>query len=123
MALKIYYDSKCPLCMWEMNKLKQQDHDNSIYLIDLHDEYFENNFPHIIKQDAMNLLHGQLDTGAMIYGLDVTVKAWQQVNKHNWLKILRWPFIRTISDIVYHLFARHRSKISYLFTGKSNCNC
>ena len=123
MILTIYYDSQCPLCQWEMMKLKKHDSDNHIELVDLHDDNFNINYPHIVVDKAMNLLHGQYKTGKMLYGLDVTANAWKIVGKHTWLNILRWPVIKTISDYFYRLFAKHRAKISFILTGKRSCNC
>ena len=122
MILTIYYDGHCPLCMIEMKSLKRHDNKNAINLIDLHNDNFSNDYPHINKTEAINILHGQLDTGELLLGLDVTCKAWGLVGKHKWIIILRWPIIRTITDVFYRLFARHRSKISYLLTRKKTCN-
>jgi len=123
MILTIFYDSHCPLCQWEMRKLKQHDINNRIELINIHDQDFNIDYPHIDVDEAMSMLHGQWQSGEMLYGLDVTVNAWQLTGKHTWLKILRWPVIRFISDYIYRLFARHRNKISYLLTGKRSCSC
>ena len=122
MILTIYYDGHCPLCMIEMKSLKHHDNENTINLIDLHNDNFSEDYPQINKTDAIGILHGQLDTGEILLGLDVTCKAWALVGKHKWMSILRWPLIRTIADVFYRLFARHRSKISYLLTGKKSCN-
>ena len=108
--------------MIEIKSFKRHDNKNSINLIDLHSDNFSNNYPHINKTEAISILHGQLDTGELILGLDVTCKAWGLIGKYKWMKILRWPIIRTIADIFYRLFARNRNKISYLLTGKKSCN-
>ena len=122
MILTIYYDGHCPLCMKEMQLLKHHDNKNSILFVDLHNHDFSKEHPHIITSEAIRILHGQLDTGELLLGLDVTCKAWSLVGKHKWLAILRWPLIRTIADLIYRVFARYRSKISYLLTGNKTCN-
>ncbi|MCW8935455.1 MAG: DUF393 domain-containing protein [Gammaproteobacteria bacterium] len=122
MMLTIYYDGHCPLCMKEMQLLKRHDNKQSINFVNLHNENFSNEHPHINVSDAIKILHGQLNTGELLLGLDVSCKAWSLVGKHKWLAILRWPLIRIIADIFYRLFARYRNKISYLLTGKKNCN-
>lgn len=123
MMLRVYFDSQCPLCQMEMKQLKQHDHEQSIKLIDLHQQNFQQDFPHINVESAMAMLHGELNNGELIYGLVVTCQAWKLVGKHKWLTILRWPGIRTIADAFYLFFAKHRNKISYLLTGKQSCNC
>ena len=122
MILTIYYDGHCPLCMQEMQLLKGYDNKKSILLVDLHYDNFSRDHPHINTSEAIRILHGQLDTGELLLGLDVTCKAWSLVGKHKWLAILRWPLIRTIADLIYRVFARYRSKISYLLTGNKTCN-
>ncbi|MCW9046594.1 MAG: DUF393 domain-containing protein [Gammaproteobacteria bacterium] len=122
MILTIYYDGHCPLCMKEMQLLKRHDIKKYIKFVDLHNENFSNEYPHIKASDAIKILHGQLNTGELLLGLDVTCRAWNLVGKHKWLAILRWPLIRTIADIIYRLFARYRNRISHLLTGQKNCN-
>jgi len=122
MILTIYYDGDCPLCMKEMQLLKRHDNKKYIHFIDLHNDNFSIDYPHINLSEAIRVLHGQLNTGKMLLGLDVTCKAWSLVGKHKWLTILRWPLIRIVADIIYRVFARYRSKISYLLTGNKICN-
>ena len=122
MILTIYYDGHCPLCMIEMKSLKKHDSKNAINLIDLHSDNFSEDHPHINKTDAIGILHGQLNNGELLLGLDVSCKAWLIVGKHKWMAILRWPIIKSIADMFYRLFARHRSKISFILTGKKPCN-
>lgn len=123
MMLSIFFDSHCPLCQMEMEQLKNHDDKQLIKLVDLHDEKFKQYYPHINIENAMNILHGELDTGEILYGLDVTCQAWQLVGKHKWLAILRWPIVSLFTDALYLFFAKHRNRISYLFTGKRSCNC
>ena len=124
MMLRIFYDGHCPLCLAEMRQLKHHDHDNKIELINLHDEDFSKRYPYIDPSKANDILHGQsIESGELFYGLDVTCKAWSLVGKHKWLMMLRWPLVRHIADAFYLFFARYRSRISYLLTGKSRCEC
>jgi len=122
MMLTIYYDGHCPLCMKEMRSLEHYDNKKLINFADIHDENFSKDYPHINASEAMQILHGQLNNGELLLGLDVTCKAWNLVGKHKWLAILRWPLIRIVADAVYLFFARYRNKISYLLTGKKSCN-
>ena len=121
MQLTIFYDSRCPLCLTEMKHLVKHDENSHIRLIDLHACDLNRLYPQIDKHKAMQRLHGQLDTGEMIYGLDVTCIAWSLVGKYRWLKILRWPLIRPITDLGYQFFARYRENIALLVAGKKHC--
>jgi len=121
MILTIFYDGQCPLCMAEMRQLKLHDHQGNIQFVNLHNEKLIEQYPHIDPVKANRILHGQLKSGELLLGLDVTCKAWQLVGKHTWLIILRWPVLRIFSDAIYLLFARYRNRISYLLTGKGPC--
>lgn len=121
MKLTIFYDSQCPLCLAEMQQLSAYDVKNRLQFIDLHKDDFSQHYPYINKEYANRILHGQLDTGEVLLGLDVTCRAWLIVGKHKWLKVLRWPLLRNLADAIYLLFARYRYGISYMLTGKARC--
>ncbi len=122
MKLTIFYDSQCPLCLAEMRQLKTNNKAGRLEFANINDEDFNQRYPHINKVQANKILHGQLDSGEVLLGLDVTYRAWSMVGKHKWLVLLRWPVLRIIADSIYLLFARYRYGISYLFTGKSRCS-
>lgn len=118
----IFYDAQCPLCNLEMKHLAQADTHKKLILEDLNASDFSKRFPHIDPAKAMNLLHAQLPTGEMIYGLDVTYLAWKTVGKHKWLGIFRLPLIRFFADVGYKFFARHRQSISKLLMPNFVCS-
>jgi predicted DCC family thiol-disulfide oxidoreductase YuxK len=119
--LTIFYDGHCPLCTAEMNTLQSLDTQKKLRLEDIHAKDFQYNYPYIDPIEADKLLHGQLDTGQIIKGLDVTCLAWKLVEKHKWMQMLRWPVIRFFADISYRFFARYRHQISSFVTGKPRC--
>lgn len=121
MRLTIFYDGGCPLCMAEMRQLQASDRDGSLVFANLQDADFAQRYPHIDPVRADRLLHGQLESGELLQGLDVTCLAWSLVGKHQWLSVLRWPILRPFADLVYRLFARYRHGISRLLTGRPRC--
>lgn len=119
--LRIFYDGGCPLCLEEMKHLLSLDDKQSIDLVDINQQNFEERYPAINKHKANAILHGQLPDGSIILGLDVTHKAWSIVGKGHWTTILRWPVVRIVADLVYLIFAKYRHSLSRLITGKSRC--
>lgn len=119
--LIIFYDSLCPLCVMEMKRLQQRDTSQKILLEDIHSPEFVLRYPHIVPQEASTVLHGQLKSGELLLGLDVTHKAWTLAGRGWMTAPLRWSLIRPVADSAYRLFARHRYTISRLLTGKSTC--
>lgn len=123
MRFTVFYDGRCPLCSAEMAMLKRLDRRAALQLEDIHAPDFNRRYPQINVVEANKILHGLAADGTPLYGLDVTVGAWRTVGKKRWLVVLRWPGIRRLADIVYLLFARHRSKVSALLAGRSSMTC
>lgn len=119
--LTIYYDSHCPLCMAEMLQLKNHDTHSQITFADLHAGNFSEKYAHIDKNRAYKILHVERQSGEILLGLDASCEVWTTVGKHRWLKLLRIPIMKQVSDIFYRLFARFRGPISLLLTGKQQC--
>lgn len=119
--LTIFYDGYCPLCTAEMNLLRDLDNQKKLILEDIHAADFSERFPHIDPIQADKILHGQLQNGEVIKGLEVTCLAWKLVGKHKWMQVLRWPVIRLFADLGYLFFARYRHSISSFVTGKPRC--
>jgi predicted DCC family thiol-disulfide oxidoreductase YuxK len=114
MKMTIFYDGDCPLCKAEINQLKACDAQQQLRLENIKATDFEQRYPGFDRLAADRILHGRLDNGDMLYGLDVTCMAWQTVGRHRWLAILRWPGIRRAADLAYVFFARYRHNISRL---------
>jgi len=119
--LTIFYDGNCPLCSAEMDQLRRLDRQNQLILEDIHQNDFKEHFPYIDPVQADKILHGQLQNGEIIKGLDVTCLAWETVGKHKWMQALRWPVIRFFADYGYLFFARYRHPISSFVSGKPRC--
>ncbi|MGX5913789.1 thiol-disulfide oxidoreductase DCC family protein [Aliidiomarina sp. Khilg15.8] len=121
-ALTIFYDGGCPLCRNEMRHLEARDEQNQIAFVDIHQPGFSAQHPEVDKEQANRILQGRSADGTMLYGLDVTHRAWSLAGK-GWLTApLRWPLIRWFADKVYLFFARNRNGISRLLTGQSRCD-
>jgi predicted DCC family thiol-disulfide oxidoreductase YuxK len=119
--LEIFYDGGCPLCLAEMRHLKHLDVQKNIKFIDINDNTFPSNYPEIDRASANRILHGRLKDGSIILGLDVTHRAWSLVGRGKWTAILRMPIFKHIADFFYHIFARHRYRISKWLTGQERC--
>jgi predicted DCC family thiol-disulfide oxidoreductase YuxK len=110
-TLTIFYDSHCPLCTLEMQKLKRHDSHNQIILEDLHQENFQTRFPDINIDKAMAILHG-LYQGKTLLALDVTHRAWTLVGRGALVAPLQFPIIKQIAHRGYLLLAKYRYPIS-----------
>ncbi|MEX1199485.1 MAG: DCC1-like thiol-disulfide oxidoreductase family protein [Methylophaga sp.] len=91
--------------MKEINALQARDIKQRLKFENIYAADFVYRYPYIDIVKADHALHGQLADGSMIYGLDVTAKAWALVDAHRWIQVLRWPVIRWFTDIGYRSFA------------------
>lgn len=119
--LTLFFDSYCPLCVAEMEQLAKLDKRNILDFEDIHQSNFQERYPSVDPVAADRVLHAMYEDGTMLYGLDVTHRAWQSVGRKAWIGVLRWPIVRIFADLGYHFFARNRYSISWLLTGKRRC--
>jgi predicted DCC family thiol-disulfide oxidoreductase YuxK len=122
LKLTMFYDSFCPLCVAEVEQLRNLDQQGDLRFVDIHAEDFSRRWPHIDPLAANRVLHAQRADGSLLFGLDVSAEVWATVGKHRWLRLLRLPVVRWFADLGYRLFARYRYSISYLLTGKRRCD-
>jgi predicted DCC family thiol-disulfide oxidoreductase YuxK len=120
--LTLFFDGGCPLCAAEINQLRKRDRHQKIAFEDIFALDFKERFPYIDQVEADKVLHGELSDGRLIFGLDVTCLAWTLVGKSRWVRLLRWPVVKSISDVLYTFFARHRHRISRLIMGRRRCD-
>jgi predicted DCC family thiol-disulfide oxidoreductase YuxK len=110
-TLTIFYDGNCPLCSFEMQKLKHKDNNNLIKLVNLHQDNFSTLYPSIKFDNAMRILHGSYQNQILL-GLDVTHRAWSLVGKGLFVAPLQFPIIKQIAHGCYLLLAKYRHPIS-----------
>jgi len=110
-TLTIFYDGHCPLCTYEMDKLKRYDKHGRIILVNLHQENFLTQYPDIDFEKAMHILHGRY-RGKTLLALDVTHRAWTLVGKGALVAPLSFPIVRQIAHQGYLILAKYRKPIS-----------
>ena len=111
------FDGGCPLCLRETKFLKKKDVLNKINFIDIDSD----NYNPVLYQDisyaqAMSNLHGILENGDIIKGLDVLSYSYKLVGL-GWVYYpLKIDFLAPVMRLFYQLWARYRLKI----TNRSN---
>ncbi|WP_371376004.1 thiol-disulfide oxidoreductase DCC family protein [Thalassotalea aquiviva] len=118
--MTIFYDGNCPMCVSEMTHLKRYDKDNQINLVDLNQPNFNRHHPDIDYDQAMATLHAKYND-TMLYGLDVTYRAWTLVGKKHWVAPLGCTLLRPFTQLGYKIFARNRKRISRFFWPQAEC--
>ena len=111
------FDGGCPLCLRETRFLKRKDVSNKINFIDINnDNYNPLLYQDITYTEAMSTLHGILENGDIIKGLDVLAYAYKLIGL-GWVYYpLKIKFLSPLLRLFYQYWAKYRLKI----TGRSN---
>ena len=111
------FDGGCPLCLRETNFLKSKDESKKIEFVDINNT----NYNPILYKDisyieAMSNLHGILENGSIIKGLDVLAYSYELIGL-GWVYFpLKIEFLAPLLRLFYKYWAKYRLKI----TGRSN---
>ena len=111
------FDGGCPLCLRETNFLKSKDELNKIEFVDINNaNYNPILFKDISYPEAMSNLHGILEDGKIIKGLDVLAYSYELIGL-GWVYYpLKIKFFAPVLRLFYKYWAKYRLKI----TGRSN---
>ena len=111
------FDGGCPLCLRETRFLKKKDSSNKINFIDINnDNYNPSLYKDISYSEAMSNLHGILENGDIIKGLDVLAYSYELIGL-GWIYYpLKVEFLAPLLRLFYQYWAKYRLKI----TGRSN---
>ena len=111
------FDGGCPLCLRETMFLKKKDISSKIDFIDINnDSYDPSLYQDISYAEAMSNLHGILENGDIIKGLDVLAYAYKLIGL-GWVYYpLKIEFLAPLLRLFYQYWAKNRLKI----TGRSN---
>ena len=115
--LKFLFDGGWPLCLRETNFLKKRDILNKIAFIDINSkDYDQSLFYDISYSEAMSNLHGIIENGEIIKGLDVLAYSYELVGL-GWVYYpLKIKFLSQFLRLVYRYWAKYRLQI----TGRSD---
>ena len=111
------FDGGCPLCLRETNFLKSKDELNKIDFVDINNvNYNPILFKDISYEEAMSNLHGILENGNIIKGLDVLAYSYELIGL-GWVYYpLKIELLSPVLRLLYKYWAKYRLKI----TGRSN---
>ena len=128
-SLTLLYDGGCPLCLREVNFLRQRDewlHSSStrIAFVDINDEHYRpEQHQGISYREAMGRIHAIQGNGTVLKDVAVFREAYRLIGL-GWLYApTAWPVIGPLADWAYGLWAQWRLAL----TGRPNldqlCYC
>ncbi len=112
--IKLLYDGDCPLCLREVNFLRQRDGDRgSIQFVDIADlDYSPEENAGINFETAMGRIHGILPDGTIVRNVEVFRRVYQIIGLGWIYTATRWPVIGPMVDWIYGLWADRRLQLT-----------
>lgn len=112
----LYYDGQCPLCVKEMDRLRELKSD-SLELRDIHsleeDATDAGGKPLPDRETLLKVLHLERD-GRLLTGVDANVGAWEHTRYAALWRWMRWPLLRPVVAWFYDRWAIWRYNRLYL---------
>ena len=111
------FDGGCPLCLRETIFLRKKDVLNKINFVDINsNNYNPVLFKNISYAEAMSNLHGILENGDIIQGLDVLAYSYELIG----LGWIYYPYKIKLLNPILRLFYKYWAKYRLKITGRSN---
>lgn len=109
---KVFYDHSCVICRTEMAKIRSQDRNNRLSLIDISDPTFDADAWCVPAGDLNEALHVLTAEGIWLAGVPAIVHVYTQIG-WGWLVFpARITPIARVLEQLYRQFARHRHTFS-----------
>jgi predicted DCC family thiol-disulfide oxidoreductase YuxK len=110
--ITMLYDGNCPICRQAACRLRAGS--GLIFLDDIAALGFDATRYGLRKEDVTQVLHVVLPDGEIVTRMRAIRKVYEAVGLGGLARWTNWPVIRTITDIAYALFARHRVRLGRL---------
>lgn len=105
----LYYDGQCPLCLREIDRLRQATSD-SVAFSDIHSLPQDAPFA---REQLLQTLHFQTADGELLTGLDANLHVWRHTRFGCLLGWLNWPLIGPVARRAYKAWASWRYRRLY----------
>ena len=110
--LEVFYDGGCPLCVREMDMLRNWDRDGRIQFTDIDARDFDATRLGKTQDQLMQKMHGRLPDGTWIHGVEVFRRMYTAVGYASIVWMTRLPLISQLLDLGYLIFARNRLRLT-----------
>ncbi|GJU83735.1 thiol-disulfide oxidoreductase DCC [Tanacetum coccineum] len=112
--VKMLYDGDCPLCMREVNMLKERNKDyNAINFVDISSEdYSPKDNNGIDYETAMGKIHAIMSDGTIVTNVEAFSKLYEAVGLGWVYAITKYEPVATIADAVYGVWAKYRLPVT-----------
>lgn len=112
--LTIYYDGNCPLCLFEVDMLRQRNTDDALRFVNIHDATFDPASLGTTFESLDARIHARRADGVLVEGPDVFALAYRAVGFEHLAALISWAPLRPATRWIYAGFARHRHGLGRL---------
>ncbi|GKV14253.1 hypothetical protein SLEP1_g25155 [Rubroshorea leprosula] len=112
--IKMLYDGDCPLCMREVNMLRQRNKQyGTIKFVDISsDDYSPEENQGLDYKTVMGRIHAIMSDGTVVTDVEAFRRLYEQVGLGWVYAITKYEPIATITDAVYGVWAKYRLQIT-----------
>ncbi len=111
-AVEVFFDGDCPLCMREIRMLQRLDRHNRIGFVDIAAPGFDAAAVGVTWEALMDRIHGRLPDGTIIEGVEVFRRLYSAVGFGPVAALTRLPGISHLLDAAYVAFAKNRLRLT-----------
>ncbi|XVE57085.1 hypothetical protein DITRI_Ditri04bG0063700 [Diplodiscus trichospermus] len=112
--IKMLYDGDCPLCMREVDMLRERNKQyGTIKFVDISsDDYSPQDNQGLDYKTVMGRIHAILSDGTVVTDVEAFRKLYEQVGLGWVYAITKYEPIATIADSIYGVWAKYRLQIT-----------
>ncbi|CAM8910831.1 unnamed protein product [Rhodiola kirilowii] len=112
--IKMLYDGDCPLCMREVNMLKERNKGyGAIKFVDISsDDYSPEENQGLEYETVMGKIHAIMSDGTIVTNVEAFRKLYEAVGLGWVYAITKYEPVATIADAVYSVWAKYRLPIT-----------
>jgi predicted DCC family thiol-disulfide oxidoreductase YuxK len=111
-ALEVFFDGECPLCLREVKMLQRLDRRSRIAFIDIAAPWFDPSPLGLTHADMMARIRGRLPDGTVVDGVEVFRRIYEAVGFKAVVNLTRLPGVSVALDAAYSLFAKNRLRLT-----------
>lgn len=112
--IELLYDGECPLCVREVNFLKQRDADRGLVaFVDIADPaYRPADHAGVDFETAMGRIHAVLPDGTVIKNVEVFRRVYEILGMGWIYAVTRLPIVGALADALYGIWADWRLRLT-----------
>ncbi|EES11619.1 hypothetical protein BDA96_06G282100 [Sorghum bicolor] len=112
--IKMLYDGDCPLCMREVNMLRERNKSyGAIKFVDISSkDYSPDNNQGLDYETAMGRIHAILSDGTVVTDVEAFRKLYEEVGLGWVYAVTKYEPVATMANAVYGVWAKYRMQIT-----------